>query len=245
MSNDTAQADRVRLLPLEGLYNVRDLGGYPAGGGQVKWGLLYRAGDLHDPRPQAKTYLENRRIRTIVDFRDDRERAEAPDGEFSTVEKIHVLSIYAGSVLDLRAITTGAAGEELMRRLYVSLAAECRSQYRRFFSILSDPENSPVLFHCSAGKDRTGLGAALLLSALGVDRETIVRDYLLSGEYVREKYRDWLAQSPHLEPLMTVRPGYIEAAFEYIETTFGSVEGYLRKELGADPDRLRSLYTGS
>jgi protein-tyrosine phosphatase len=243
MNENTGRHDKVRLLPLEGLYNVRDLGGYPAGGRRLKWGLLYRAGDLYKAGPQAKTYLENLRIRTIVDFRDSNERTEAPDEELSTVEKVYVLSIYAGSMLDFAEIKTGGAGEELMRQLYIGLVSEFRSQYRRFFSILSEPENSPLLFHCSAGKDRTGVGAALLLSALGVDREIIIRDYLLSREYIKGKYRDWLTDAPHLEPLMTVHPDYIRAAFDHIELNFGGIDRYLREELGADADLLRSLYT--
>ncbi|MDR2404343.1 MAG: tyrosine-protein phosphatase [Spirochaetaceae bacterium] len=243
MNNDTTRPHRVRLLPLEGLYNTRDLGGYPAAGRYVKWDMFYRAGDLKDLSPQAKVHLENRRIKTIVDFRDSEERTQAPDGELSTVKKVYVLSIYAGSMLNLRQIKTGAAGEEMMRQLYISMVSDCRPQYRRFFSILSDPENSPLLFHCSAGKDRTGIGAALLLSALGVDREIIMEDYLLSREYIRGKYRSWLEESPHLEPLMTVCPGYIGAALDCIETVFGGMDRYLRNELGANPELLRSLYT--
>jgi protein-tyrosine phosphatase len=234
--------DERRLLPLEGLYNFRDLGGYPAAGGKVRWGCLYRGGDLRELRPQAKQCLEARKIRTIVDFRDPAERLDAPDGELATAEKTYSLPIEAGNMLELARLEI-SAGEALMQRLYLALVDQCRPQYRDFFAILGEPENGPVLFHCSAGKDRTGVAAALVLSALGVDRETVVADYLLSGEYIRGKYRDLLAGAPYLEPFMTVRPGYIAAALDGIDSAFGGMDRYLREELGACPERLRRLYT--
>jgi protein-tyrosine phosphatase len=187
--------------------------------------------------------LEARQIRTVVDFRDAAERQKAPDGELGTVEKTYSLPIEAGDVMGLARVETSAAGEDLMHRLYRALVDQFRPQYRRFFSILAEAENGPILFHCSAGKDRTGVASALLLHALGVDRETVIDDYLLSGEYIKGKYRDWLAGAPHLEPLMTVRPGYIAAALDEIETRFGGMDRYLREELGVRPEQLRSLYT--
>jgi protein-tyrosine phosphatase len=237
------QPEKLRVLPLEGLYNVRDLGGYAAGERQVKWGRLYRSGDLNDLSGQARRSLEARRIRTIVDFRDESERTQAPDGDLATVRQNHPLPIDAGNIIDLSAVGRGVNGETLMEKLYQALADKARPQYRAFFSILAGEENAPLLFHCSAGKDRTGLGAALLLSALGVDREIILQDYLLSGPCLEGKYAEWISADPNLEPVMSVRPGYLRAALSLIDHDLGGMETYLRKDLGADIETLRRLYT--
>ena len=252
MNNDN-QFDTVRLLPLEGLYNVRDLGGYPAaaagepfgslGTRQVAWGRLYRAGDIGNLTPQAKGYLEGRNIRTIVDFRYDAERAASPDGELATVRNNIPLPIFAGNIADLSELEADTDGEAVMEELYRAMVSETRTQYRSFFRILQDRDSAPLIFHCSAGKDRTGVGAALILAALGADRETIFRDYLLTVEYLKGKYDQWLKSAPHLEPVMTVRQRYIAAAFDVIDTRFGGVEAYLRNEMDADIDLLRDLYT--
>jgi protein-tyrosine phosphatase len=236
------QIEALRVLPLEGLFNVRDLGGYAAGERQVKWGRLYRSGDLGGLSDQARRALEARRIRTIVDFRDESEREHSPDGDISTVKQNHPLPIDAGNIIDLSAVGRGVDGETLMAKLYQALADKARPQYRAFFSILAGEENAPLLFHCSAGKDRTGLGAALLLSALGVDREIILQDYLLSGTCLEGKYAEWLSANPHLEPVMSVRPGYLLAALSLIDRDLGGMEAYLR-DLGADIKTLRRLYT--
>jgi protein-tyrosine phosphatase len=243
MMNNDISFEKVRLLPLEGLYNVRDLGGYTAGDRQVRWGLLYRAGDLNFLTPQAKDNLETRNIKTIVDFRTRSEWEQAPDGELSTVKSRIHLPIDAGNIIDLTQAGAGADPVELMEKLYGALADKSLDQYRRFFHILAEPDSAPLIFHCSAGKDRTGVAAALLLAALGVDRETIFQDYLLSGECLEGKYTKWIKSAPHLAPFMTVDPRYIAAVFRYIDTGFGGVERYLREALGADPEQLRERYT--
>jgi protein-tyrosine phosphatase len=247
-----------RLLPTESLFNVRDLGGYPVAGGdgaddkagkrarrQVKWGLLFRAGDLYQPSDGDKALLEQKGIRTIVDFRGTREAARSPDAALGTVKKTQALPIDAGNMMDLSQVERGVNAADLMEKLYRVLVDKARPQYREFFKILSQKANAPLLFHCSAGKDRTGLAAALILSALRVERELIYQDYLLSHTYLKEKYREWLEREPHLEPVMTVRRSYLEAAFARIDQDFGGMEQYLRAELGADSALLRELYTGA
>jgi protein-tyrosine phosphatase len=212
-------------------------------GGQVKWGMLYRSGDLCDLQAEDRRELEKRNLKTVVDFRDQAEREAAPDGVIGTVVSTHWLPIDAGNMMDLAGVGDSADGEALMEKLYRVLAGEARSQYREFFRILSDPANAPILFHCSAGKDRTGMGAALTLSALGVSRDIIIEDYLLSAEYLKGKYRAWLSADSHLEPMMSVRRRYLEAAFDTIERDYGGMDRYLQDELGASPGLLRELYT--
>jgi protein-tyrosine phosphatase len=233
-----------RLLPLEGLYNVRDLGGYPAADGrQVRWGLFYRAGDLHGITDGDRAVLTGLNLKTIVDFRGDQEKKQAPDDPLPTVVLTRELAIEAGNMLDLGRVERGISGEALMEELYSLLASEARDKYREFFELLADPRNMPLLFHCSAGKDRTGLAAALILSALGVNRETVYADYMLSARCLEGKYTGWLAASPHLAPVVSVRSNYLEAAFRKIDKDYGGIDRYLREEIGTEPERLRAAYT--
>jgi protein-tyrosine phosphatase len=237
------EAFQDRLLPLQSLYNVRDLGGYPAAGGkQVRWGLLYRAGDLHGISGEDRAVLTGRNLKTIVDFRGEKEKEKAPDDFLPTVVRTRELAIEAGNILDLLRVNQ-EGGIVPMEELYRLLASEALPQYREFFRLLEDPQNIPLLFHCSAGKDRTGLAAALILSALGVDRETVYTDYMLSAKYLEGKYVDFLASFPDLAPMVSVRRGYLEAAFDKIDHAYGGIDRYLRKKIGTEPERLRAIYT--
>jgi protein-tyrosine phosphatase len=243
MDYDEYEGAARRLLPLKSLYNVRDLGGYSAAGDkQVRWGLLYRGGDLHGVPDGDRAVLTSRNLKTIVDFRGQNEKEKAPDDSLPTVTSIRELAIEAGNILDLTRTQRGITGEALMEELYHSLVSSARDQYREFFELLAEPQNTPLLFHCSAGKDRTGLAAALILSALGVSRETIYDDYMLSAEYLEGKYTDWIAASPHLASMVSVRRTYLDAAFQTIDSLYGGMDRYLREEIRAKPDRLRELY---
>jgi Protein tyrosine/serine phosphatase len=108
---------------------------------------------------------------------------------------------------------------------------------------LMSEENTPLLFHCSAGKDRAGFGAALFLASLGVDRKIIIDDYLLTNKYLKDKYSDIVAQMPVLKPLFEVRKEYILAAFEVIDNEYGGIDSYLTNQLGVNLKRMRELYT--
>lgn len=123
------------------------------------------------------------------------------------------------------------------------LVKEAGGIYREFFSLLARCENLPLLFHCTAGKDRTGFAAAMFLSALGVSRDDIFRDYLLSSAGALEKFSALVKTAPQFTSVVTVRREYLEAAFGEIDANFGSVEKYLTKELGVDLDRIRAIFT--
>jgi protein-tyrosine phosphatase len=209
----------------------------------VRWGLLYRAGDLHGISEGDRAVLTDRNLKTIVDFRGKKEKEKAPDDPLPTVVHTRELAIEAGNILDLLRARQGSSGEASMEELYSLLVSEARTQYREFFGLLEDPQNIPLLFHCSAGKDRTGLAAALILSALGVDRERVYADYMLSAKYLEGKYVDLLASFPDLASIVSVRRSYLESAFCKIEDAYGGIDRYLREEIGAEPDRLRAIYT--
>jgi protein-tyrosine phosphatase len=236
--------DDRRRLAAQNLYNARELGGYPAARGkQVKWGVFFRSADLACLIPADRLLLEKAGIKSVVDFRNDAERQSAPDSEIGTVTKTLRLAIDAANMIDLSRVGEDAAGAVLMEGLNCTMVDQARPQYAAFFRLISESGNTPVLFHCSAGKDRTGLAAALVLSALGAPRETVIADYVLSHTYLEGRYRELIQTTPYLAPLLTVKPSYLEAALDHIDETYGSMEIYLEKELGADLERLRELYT--
>ena len=240
-----------RRIPLEGLLNTRDLGGYEViiDGKQkyIKKGLLFRSGSPEYAVAGDWKILEGLNIKTTVDFRSEEEKTAA--FELGSVVKKVELPLDAGNLMGT-FIGTGEwlynrNGEKAvaeMIQLYTLLPEEAIPKYRVLFSLLADPANTPLLFFCSAGKDRTGLASALILHALGASRETIMKDYLYSTENLRPYWERFIDSEPYLVPYYTVRESYLLAAFEAIEKR-GGIGRYLEKELGVDINRLRDSYT--
>lgn len=235
--------DDQRIVPLEGTVNFRDMGGYTTTDGRtVKSGLVYRGGDLDNLTDADLELLAGLGLKTIVDFRSHEEVEAAPDRLPSTITNVHHLVVDPGSIFTLTEVNA-ETGPDLMRKLNVVLVNDAKAQYAEFFRVLADTGQAPLLFHCSAGKDRTGYAAALFLAALGVDRETIFDDYMVSAPYAEAKYSGLLRKYPELLPVITVRREYLAAAFEEMDRAYGGVENYLIQELKADPDLLRDLFT--
>ncbi|GHV86469.1 protein-tyrosine-phosphatase [Spirochaetia bacterium] len=240
----------TRVLPMEGIRNVRELGGCPVTvegkQKQVKWGLIYRSEGPAGMTAVDQTILESRNIKTVVDFRAAEEKSVLFNLRGARLVE---LPIDAGNLMGTTSNTgewlynanaEGAAAE--MRRLYTALTAEAIPRYREFFALLADSANMPVLFHCSAGKDRTGMAAALLLYALGASQETIIADYMISAELLRQYSEPYIKTKPQIVPYMTVREDYLAEAFKAIEA-MGGLDKYITKDLGADRGHLRKLYT--
>jgi protein-tyrosine phosphatase len=183
----------------------------------------------------------------VVDFRSAEERDVV--FELPSLTKNAVLSIDAGNLMGtlvnngewLYNDSTEGAEEEMIK-LYSILPIEGIPFYRELFSLLSRPENTPLLFHCAAGKDRTGMAAALILYALGASRETIMEDYLASTEYLRPYWKQFIDTRPHILPYMTVKQEYLQTAFSVLDN-YGGIDNYLTKELGADTACLQEFYT--
>ncbi len=242
-SGTSKRKENLRMMALEGAYNVRDLGGYPtADGKKVKWNKTLRSGDLNLLTKSDLEHFENMNLKTIIDFRDSNEIAQAADRLPTTLKNSHLLSIDAGSIIEMQSISEESA-PTLLAKANIAFVKDFQDQYREFFRILQNEKSAPLLFHCSAGKDRTGYAAAMFLSSLGVDREVIMEDYLLSAELVKEKYDSIVSAFPVLEPLMTVRPEYLQAAFDEIDLNYGGTEKYLTDCLNVDLELMRKLYT--
>lgn len=232
-----------RSVPLRGASNVRDLGGWPAGSGRVRFGRLFRAAALSELTPEDTAMLRALGLRIVCDLRGEAERAAAPsclDGV-----RVHSLPIEPSVGASLRDIlaTRAATREEVMdllHKAYRAYALSWAHRYRAMFDLLVE-EDGPLLFHCSAGKDRTGFGAALILTALDVPREAVMADYLASNRLWRGE-ADIAAGLPAdiAARLLRVHPELLETAFAAIEAA-GGFDRYAEAELGLDPRRRQRL----
>jgi protein-tyrosine phosphatase len=259
-------APHDRLLPLQGGRNFRDLGGYATADGQhVKWGLLFRSGSMHGLTAADYATLERRGIRVVCDLRDDRERAAEPvDWPAQAAPRV----LFDDYHLDMKGFMpagppsgwTADSARAAMAASYPHMLVQFNGQYRRMFAELL-AGHAPLAFNCSAGKDRTGVAAALILTALGVPRATVIDDYLLTNRYLdaaKVVAQDGkapanmatsspLSQLPPevLKAMMAADPAYIEAALAVLDAHRDGAAGYLRDELGLtarDLAHLRHLY---
>ncbi|MGE0385493.1 MAG: tyrosine-protein phosphatase [Gammaproteobacteria bacterium] len=251
-----------RILKLPGAVNLRDFGGYAAADGRrVRRGRLFRSGTLAHLSGDAQEALLEMGIEVICDLRRqnelDHEPTPFPDHR---PRRVH-LPIEAGNSQALReqmhrVRTDPGQVVAFMTALNRELARDCAAQFGQMVQALLEAGDAAFLVHCSAGKDRTGFGAALILSLLGVPRETVVEDFLLSNTAIDFENRAWpqLAKIwPDLDKevargLSAVHRVYIDAALDEIDTRFGSFERYARLGLGLDEAahaRLRDrLLTG-
>ena len=235
-----------RHISAEGAPNFRDLGGYPAADGKrVKWGRVFRSDDLYDLSDEGLSTVEKLGIRLVADFRTRQEALLSPDRLPSTVRKSVNLAIDAGRLMSQYYDETLNARKSrgIMISVYRALATDFQPVFRDFFALLANPDNIPLLFHCTAGKDRTGFAAALFLTALGVDRKTVMADYLLSVDCLREKYVEGVDYNDATKPLFQVEAEFLQAAFDIIDSRYGGAPAYLRDRLSVDIDALRREFT--
>jgi protein-tyrosine phosphatase len=188
-------------------------------------------------------------ITRVLDFRGVNEREEfacqLPDVTVHSlaIEPTVVQGLVA--MLDAGGQPTEADVVAAMQATYRGFVRESSGRFAEFFSHLLE-SNEPTVFHCTAGKDRTGFAAALILGALGASEEDVMRDYLLTNDMHKPR---WLATTRlplHVAHVLArVQPEFLHASFEAIEQDYGSLEGYLRDALGlgnAERERLRELY---
>lgn len=246
-----------RTIPLRGGLNFRDLGGYPAWTGRVQRGLLFRAGSTHALDDEDRARVLALGIRTAFDLRSATERSRfphalmtAPDVEYLAHDHERV----TGNILHMlqdQAVDGGMVRSHMIS-LYRALPYEFAKAYQALFEKAAFGA-LPLMFSCAAGKDRTGVAAALLLSALGVARKDITDDYLLTSEqlpsilamYRKTSLRDRLddSRSSIWGPVLAADEQYLNAMFDEVLDGNGSVEPYLRDVLGIEPaviSRLRS-----
>lgn len=242
-----------RVLPLEGGRNFRDLGGYRTSDGHsVRWGKVFRSGSMAGLTPADYEYLGRLGIRSVCDFRTAGERKSDPNKWVETARINYWTRDYDMSGGDLAKLFTGKATAEQARasmaEMYRELPYEQAPAYKEMFRKMVAGE-LPLAFNCSAGKDRAGLAAALVLTALGVPRETVFADYELSNRYLRsalarDKASDhMLSNLPKdiIGPLLAADPLYIKTAFDEMIRRDGSPEAYLRNIVGLTEQDQASL----
>jgi protein-tyrosine phosphatase len=160
-------AETGRWIVLDGANNTRDLGGYPtADGHTVRWKTVLRSAELSQLSPAGCQAFQALAIRRVIDFRNRLAVSPLFDGD-----AVCVFQASAMSLLPVRGADS-----------YVQTVVDNADAYREAFNLVGDPANLPLLYHCAAGKDRTGIMSALLLTLLGVNRDTVLTDYMLSNE---------------------------------------------------------------
>lgn len=252
-------SQRERLIALEGALNWRDLGGYPTADGQVtRWDRVYRADGLDQLTDADLDVIAKLGIKLVVDFRVDREVDESPSRLPDHPElRRQRLPIGGDEVEGKSILDTIRAGDlrtytiEEMATGYERLLEESALNFGEVIIHAADPANHPMVFHCTAGKDRTGLMAMLLLGALGVSDGDIVADYELTTHYRSNKRLAVLG--PELEkagvdieavrPFLTAQAPVMAATVEALKARYGSIEAYLTQEAELDPSTLADLRT--
>src|SRR5262245_40495226 len=249
-----------RHLALEGAPNFRDLGGYAtADGHHVKWGLFYRSDNLAHLTDADLARLTSLGIKLVCDFRSAPEKQAEPDRlPLDHPPAVADLPIGADSFTgkDLRErLSSGKLDGLDLRGMLIEANRQFPTtfapQYAAMFRRISDPANLPTVVHCTAGKDRAGFASALILSLLGVPRDTVMSDYLLTNAFTADATRKRLrmirlfslfrADTSKLEPLFGVEPAYLQAAFDEIEKRHGDFDTYRRVALGIDDARLAAF----
>ncbi len=239
-----------RHLPMAGGYNFRDLGGFRTTDGRyTRWGKVFRSDELKNLTDEDLAYLNSLPLKTVVDFRSRQEIKEAPDKLPASLKERIELCITPGSLLsdlpvDQILSLTEEEAEAIMMDINMQLAnsPEWIDQYKKFFALLQNADKTPLMYHCTAGKDRTGYTSFLLLQALGVDRKICMEDYLASNIYLEDKYGKYIERFPFLRALIEVKAKYLQTAIDSITTQYGSVEKYLTEVLDVDLDKMRELY---
>lgn len=262
----------LQVLDITNGFNFRDLGGYRTTDGRTLASRrLIRSASLDYLSDSELAYLADYGVRHVVDFRSAQEQEASPDRIpegakylFDPVFSVdETLTSQSPESLAANFSADPVEGREHMKQTYIDLVNQASAQqaYRKFFDVLLDntaPEHTSVLFHCTVGKDRTGMGAVYILSVLGVDAATIRADYLATNSFMQIPKQFMLGKvregggnenlEKNLTDLLTASESYLDSALRTINADFGGMQEYLRGPLGLDDEQqkeLRALYLTS
>lgn len=256
---------RPHTLSFEGSSNFRELGGYPAADGRrVKYGVFYRSGTLYDMQSSAdRELLRSLRLKLIVDLRSAGERSVNPDYIPDGAEYLPLSAMRYdnGDEVDfspkgierleqeLKGLD-GASVIEMLQGYYARMLFH-NPAYQALFQAM-EAGSTPMLFHCTSGKDRTGVAAMLILLALGADRETALSDYMETNrsrqaqiDELKRSRGSLIEENPEEWELLLIGVGVLprlaNAALDAIYDKYGTAEAYFEKEFGLDAQRLEAL----
>lgn len=272
---DNKQTDiNKRYLDFEGTTNFRDLGGYVGHNGKtVKWGQIFRADALNKLTDNDIALLEAMKLKTIVDFRSPKEIVDNEDKAikdtvyFNLNPKAEVAQLASASPANdkqkidkLLSIANSDQGERYFLDHIDDMAKQMRklvsdpvaiSQYQKLMELLLADDGAPLVYHCRGGKDRTGIATMYILLALGVSKDQIYSDYILTNTYkeVRnemrmDEYRNLTDNQnvlDYLRNLLLAKEEYLDAAFDEMIKVSGSSDNYLKQVLMIDDDKLTTL----
>ena len=253
-----------QLIGLTGAHNARQLGGYQIGGHRIKDNLLLRSAKISELSEEDSTLLcDKYKVQCIYDFRGKKESLSAPD---VIPGKARYLSLALSFSEDENETDTKFENEEQMIGMLLqyadhpSVQAMCTSMYdviffeessqevyRQFFADLLTvkPEDGAVLWHCTQGKDRAGSASAMLLAALGADRELIMADFILSKDYydpMTSKIKtETESQKTVINTLISANPAIFEATLDKVDEKYGSLRNYLTECIGVTPEMMSIL----
>ena len=243
--NIAYQSEDHRKIVLDGTSNTRELGGYKTEDGRsLKWGVLYISDKLSELTDADQEYLLQLGIKRVIDFRSSEEKQNEPDQLPSTLKYIEMPIEADGAIRPkVEAILKGDLNEDVGAILVETnkeFISDFSGVYKGFIESLIENQE-PTLFHCTAGKDRAGFAAALVLLAVGVPEKIVIEDYMKTNKYTEETIQDYInkinlyslgsVDAEILRPLLGVEERFIRAALDEIKQKYGSVENFIRDEL--------------
>lgn len=266
-----------QFLPVKGIVNARDLGGYTTlDGRMIRYGLLIRAASLADATASDLRYLQGIPVAKVIDFRQDFELSGREDRIIEGAEYVRIPINSNGNAMDdeealgikkhkqfnVRKLIMIAAfnkkAQQVARDLYPNMVTleSCQKRFARFLRILVEsPDDGAVFFHCTQGKDRTGMASAYILAALGVDRETIIADFdATNAVYAKDvrrlsrRVRFWGGREDELsvvQAFIGANTGNFVKTLDLIDAQYGSMQNYLKGPLSltdTDIEILRNRY---
>jgi protein-tyrosine phosphatase len=242
-----AMSTPARSIFLQGASNFRDLGGYTGANGRpLKWRKLFRSDHLGDLTPADIAKLSALGLTRVCDFRGKNEREAHPCA--LPGPQVHALSIEPTVVQALQdfAERNKGIGEadavRLMQQTYRAFVTDNSARFAELFQHLLQ-DSSPLVFHCTAGKDRTGFAAALLLAALGVQQDVIVNDYLLTNDLYKPPEMVAGGAPPQVRAAVRrVQPDYLQASLDVVAADFGGMDNYLQKTMGLGAPERKHLH---
>jgi protein-tyrosine phosphatase len=245
-----------RLLPLEGAQNFRDLGGWPAHAGRrVRWGRVFRSDSLSELTAADLARLERLGLRLVCDFRGDAEVEQEPNRLAGRAPFAYWRQPLGDRSVQpaewRRRFESGDFGEidaSWLTRSYRGMIDDCAREIGAVFRRLAGEQGLPAVLHCTAGKDRTGVAAALLLLLLGVPREHVIEDYALTGLYTGDRirsaerfFRERGIEPSRVRALLGSEPSTLSAALDHLDEVHGGAERWARERAGLAEDELVAL----
>lgn len=258
-----------RVLPVKGMLNFRDLGGYRAAEGKhIKWGILYRSDYFCKLEDESLPYVRSLGIRTIIDYRQPKEIKEHPNRDIASINilncnpKAQVAEVAAklqylgdgerhtgGELPDMRKITGDGAMIRQQREFVTD--ENCKHAFSLALRVMAEEDYLPIDQHCRGGKDRTGYGVLLLLGILGVDERLILRDYMITkavrlerNKHLYEKFSRQYQQKELVDfyyAMVDIKEEFLQASLDEIHKAYPSIEAYAKAELGITDGMVASM----